>query len=78
MLWRLYPVKCNGCFSKTEQTQINYRTKNITMNRVTCHKCINVKREQIFFFLEGGVDWKGGKLAKTVELATHINFLRKR
>ena len=80
MLWRLYPVKCNGCFSKTEQTQINYRTKNITMNRVTCHKCINVKREQIFFLAVrgGGVDWKGGKLAKTVELATHINFSRKK
>ena len=84
MLWRLYPFKCNGCFSKTEQTQLNYRTKNITMNRVTCHKCINVKREQIFFLAVrgegggGGVDWKGGKLAKTVGLATHINFLRKR
>lgn len=76
MLWRLYPVKCNGCFSKTEQTQINYRTKNITMNRVTCHKCINVKREQIFFFFLAvrgggrGVDWKGGKLAKTVNSRT--------
>ena len=31
------------------------------MNRVTCHKCINVKREQIFFFgCQGGVGEGGG------------------
>ena len=31
------------------------------MNRVTCHKCINVKREQIFFFgCQVGVGEGGG------------------
>ena len=47
------------------------------MNRVTCHKCINVKREQIFFLAVrggggggrgGGMKrWKFGKNSRTCD-----------